>query len=126
MTSDSVYPGNGPVTTLPQYPYTVSTSETLMATNQIAADPLQTAMDATINNTTVDVSQIDFNSFSNADYLSMDSNTACFINDSLQPGDAYSFGSLPSFSDMGSGLQGDMAQLLCDPNIGAHEIIPPK
>ena len=126
MTSDSVYPGNGPVTTLPQYPYTVSTSETLMATNQIAADPLQTAMDATINNTTVDMSQIDFTSFSNADYLSMDSNTARFINDSLQPSDAYSFGSIPSLSDMGSGFQGDMAQLLCDPNIGAHEVIPPK
>lgn len=141
MTIDSVYPGDGPVTSLPQYSfnntgaiampqadmYSVSATETMMAANQIV-DPLQSVMNATINCTnitTLDASQLDLAHLPNVDMSSIDSNFAHYLVDSLQPsGD--SFGSMPSFPETESGLQGDLVNMFHDPNIGANEVIPPK
>ena len=136
MTSDSTYPDDGPATSLPQYSinntgamatgdmYAVSAAETMMAAAQ-NVDPLQSVMNATFNSSTLDTSQLDLAQIQNADLSSMDSNLAHYLIDSLQPG-VDSFGSMPSFSETESGLQGDLVNMFHDPNIGANEVIPPK
>ncbi|KAK2138588.1 hypothetical protein NP493_7461g00000 [Ridgeia piscesae] len=136
MTSDSAYPDDGAATSLPQYSinntgamaaadmYSVSTAETMMAAGQ-NIDTLQSVINATFNSTTLDTSQLDLSQIQNADLSSMDSNLAHYLIDSLQPG-VDSFGSMPSFSETESGLQGDLVNMFHDPNIGANEVIPPK
>ena len=130
VTSDSMYPVGGVPSNLPpQYAFNNPGGATSTSPHRMA-DQFQTLVNATINTSTVDASQLEFASLNSADLLPIDGSTASFITDTMQPsGDStYSdmFGniSIPSFPE--TELQADVAQMFPEPSVGAHEVYPPK
>ena len=127
-----MYPvGGAPSNLPPQYTFPTPGSATAArASPQQMADQFQTLVNATINSSTVDASPLEFVSLNSADLLPIDGSTASFINDTMQPSgeSTYSdmFGniSIPSFPE--TELQAAAKQLFPEPNVGAHEVYPPK